>query len=388
MAQIPRGPRRLNTELNRALVGVTGGATRLQTPALVIDLVRFKNNLETMSTHCQTVGVALRPHTKTHKCAAIAKLQIEAGARGICCAKLGEAEAMQTAGIQDILLTSPVVTPSGIDRLLNLNESDTDIFAVVDNPVSGTALNDAARKFSTPLKVLLDLDPGLHRTGMEPGPDALKLAQQLSESAYLDFTGLQMYAGNLMHITLYNERKEQSVAVMETLVHFRNELQQVGIACPVTSGGGTGTFDIDPETGALDELQAGSYPFMDRQYNEIETRLGHHPAFFTSLFVQTTVVSANHDNLITTDAGLKAFATDDKTPELQEGGPQDGRYFFFGDEHGGVRWRTTEVFAVGDWMRVITPHCDPTFNLYDVVHVIEGDTLVDIWPIDARGRSA
>ncbi|MEC9251762.1 MAG: alanine racemase, partial [Pseudomonadota bacterium] len=140
-------------ELNRALVGVTGGAARLQTPALVIDLIRLKNNLETMGTHCQKVGVALRPHTKTHKCAAIAQLQIEAGAQGICCAKLGEAEAMQAAGIQDILVTSPIVTPSSIDRLLSLNESDTDIFAVVDNPVNGTALNDAARKFSTPLKV-------------------------------------------------------------------------------------------------------------------------------------------------------------------------------------------------------------------------------------------
>ena len=264
-----------------------------------------------MSTHCQTVGVALRPHTKTHKCAAIAQLQIEAGARGICCAKLGEAEVMQAAGIHDILLTSPVVTASGIDRLLQLNESGANISAVVDNPLNGKALNDAARKFGTPLKVLLDLDPGLHRTGIEPGPGALKLARQLSESAHLDFTGLQMYAGNLMHITSYNERHDQSVAVMETLVQFRNELQQAGIACPVTSGGGTGTFDIDPETGALDELQAGSYPFMDRQYNEVETRQGDHPAFFTPLFVQTTVVSANRDNLITTDAGLKAFATVD-----------------------------------------------------------------------------
>jgi len=388
MAHIPRGTRHLNAELNRTLVGVTGGAARLQTPALVVDLVRFKNNLETMSTHCQKVGVALRPHTKTHKCAAIAKLQIEAGARGICCAKLGEAEAMQAAGIQDILITSPIVTPSSIDRLLHLNESGANIVVVVDNPENGKALNDAAQKFSTPLKVLLDLDPGLHRTGIEPGPNALQLARQLFDSACLDFAGVQMYAGNLMHIAPFDDRREQSLAAMEMLANFRNELQHAGIACLITSGGGTGTFDIDPETGVLDELQAGSYAFMDRQYNEIETRQGDHPAFFTSLFVQTTVVSANHDNLVTTDAGLKAFATDDKSPELYEGGPQDGRYFFFGDEHGGVRWRTSETFTVGDWMRAVTPHCDPTFNLYDVVHVIEGDTLVDIWPIDARGRSA
>ena len=369
------------------MVGVAGSAAKLQTPALVIDLVRFKNNLETMSTHCQKAGVALRPHAKTHKCSAVAKLQIEAGASGICCAKLGEAEAMRAAGVQDILLTSPVVTPSGIDRLLQLNDSGASIVAVVDNSLNGDALNDAARKFSTPLKVRLDLDPGLHRTGIEPGPSAVKLAQQLSESRHLDFAGLQMYAGNLMHVAPFNERREQSMAVMEKLAGFRNELQQQGIACHITSGGGTGTFDIDPATGALDELQAGSYAFMDRQYNEIETRQSDHPAFFTSLFVQTTVVSTSHDNLVTTDAGLKAFATDDKTPQLHEGGPQDGRYFFFGDEHGGVRWRTSEVLSIGDWMRVITPHCDPTFNLYDVVHVVDGDTLVDIWPIEARGRS-
>ena len=373
--------------MNRALVGVAGSAAKLQTPALVIDLVRFKNNLETMSEHCQKVGITLRPHAKTHKCAAVAKLQIEAGASGICCAKLGEAEAMHAAGIQDILLTSPVVTASGIDRLLRLNESGASVIAVVDNPLNGKALNDAAQEFSARLKVLLDLDPGLHRTGIEPGPSAMNLAQQLSESTHLDFTGLQMYAGNLMHIASFSDRREQSIAVMEKLADFRNELKQLGIACRITSGGGTGTFDIDPETGALDELQAGSYAFMDRQYNEIETKQGGHPEFFTSLFVQTTVVSTSHDNLVTTDAGLKAFATDDKTPQLHEGGPQDGRYFFFGDEHGGVRWRTTEVFAIGDWMRVITPHCDPTFNLYDVVHVVDGDTLVDIWPIEGRGRS-
>ena len=136
---------------------------------------------------------------------------------------------MQAAGIQDILLTSPVVTASGIDRLLRLNERGASVITVVDNPLNGKALNDAAQKFSARLKVLLDLDPGLHRTGIEPGPSAMNLAQQLSESTHLDFTGLQMYAGNLMHIAPFSDRREQSIAVMEKLADFRNELKQLGI---------------------------------------------------------------------------------------------------------------------------------------------------------------
>ena len=240
----------------------------------------------------------------------------------------------------------------------------------------------------TTLDVVLDLDPGLHRTGIEPGETASNIAQSVQASSNLQFRGLQMYAGHLMHVDNFDERRDRSLEVMRQLEAFRGHLADRDIVCDIVSGGGTGTFDIDPAAEVLNELQAGSYLFMDRQYNKIEGNGVDQLPFMTSLFVQTTVVSANHANLVTTDAGLKAFATDDESPVIYENGPQDGRYFFFGDEHGGVRWQGPEDLKIGDWMRAVTPHCDPTFNLYDVVHAVRGNMLVDIWPIDGRGRSA
>ena len=249
-------------------------------------------------------------------------------------------------------------------------------------------LNEAAQAAGQVQDVLLDLDPGLHRTGIEPGPAALALAQQIERCPSLRLRGLQMYAGHLQHVLSYAERRERSLAVLSTLADFRNSMVAQGLPCGILSGGGTGTFDIDPTAQVLSELQAGSYLFMDRQYNALEPRAGSHLPFFTALFVQTRIVSCNRAGLATTDAGLKAFATDDEPPPIHEGGPQGSRYFFFGDEQGGLRWQHDAEVRLGDRVRAVTPHCDPTVNLYDEVHVIRGDELIDIWPIDARGRGA
>ncbi|MGI9325986.1 MAG: DSD1 family PLP-dependent enzyme [Pseudomonadales bacterium] len=374
--------------LNADLIGEPNSAANLQTPALVLELDRFEANLAAMKHHCEEQRIGLRPHSKTHKSIEIARRQIEAGAVGICCAKLGEAEVMSRGGIGDILITSPVVAPAGIERLTALNQLTERLIVVVDHPDNATAIAAAAASAGKPQAVLLDLDPGLHRTGIEPGAAALVLAQQLVNSAAIEFLGLQMYAGNLMHVHSFAERQEKSLAVMAQLAAFRDELERHGLHCEILSGGGTGSFDIDPGAGVLNELQAGSYLFMDRQYNAIEPQKGGSQPFFTSLFVQSRVVSCNRAGLATTDAGLKAFATDDEAPVVYEGGPQDAKYFFFGDEQGGLRWRSEETVTLGDWIRAVTPHCDPTINLYDELHVIRGDRLVDIWSIDARGRGA
>lgn len=377
----------MSEPINADLIGQAGSAAELQTPALVLDLDRFEANLATMTKHCTQAGIGLRPHSKTHKCIEIAKRQLAAGAVGICCAKLGEAEVMIAGGVGQVLLTSPVVAPRGIARLMAANAQAEDLLVVVDNPANARALAAASEQAGKAQSVLLDLDPGLHRTGIEPGPAAIALAQQLVASPHLTFRGLQMYAGNLMHVHDFEERKSRCLAVMASLVAFRAELEALDIHCEIVSGGGTGSFDIDPAAGVLNELQAGSYLFMDRQYNAIAPQHNSHP-FFTSLFVQSRVVSCNRKGLATTDAGLKAFATDDEAPQIYEGGPQEAGYFFFGDEQGGLRWRSDETVQLGDWIRAVTPHCDPTINLYDHLHVIQGERLVDIWTIDARGRGA
>lgn len=372
----------------RALIGKPGSRTAIPTPALVLDLDAFERNVALMVEHCKVNGLSLRPHAKTHKSLAIAKAQIAAGALGQCCAKLGEAEAMAAGGIESILITSPVVTAGGIARLMTLNAKLPDLMVVVDNPENGRALAAAAAEAQRPLKVLVDLDVGLHRTGIRPGPAATDLAELLDAAEFLELRGLQAYAGHLMHIHDFAERREKSLAAMKVLGEQRDALKAKGLCCDIISGGGTGSYNIDPEANVLTELQGGSYIFMDKQYGDLALGNGASFPFATSLSVQMSVVSNNTRNLATTDAGFKSFATDAEPPVLLSGAPEGASYFFFGDEQGGILLPDGAQLPLGSVLTAITPHCDPTVNLYDVYHVVRGDTLVDIWPIEARGRSA
>jgi 3-hydroxy-D-aspartate aldolase len=376
-------------ELNRDLIGAPGGRAMLQTPALVIDLDRLEANIAHMAEHARRHGIALRPHAKTHKCSQIARLQIAAGALGICVAKLGEAEALADAGIDSILITSPVVSERGIDRLMALNARVGELMAVCDNAGVAGRLAQAAAKNGKPLRLLVDIDPGLGRTGIRPGDAAVALVRQIAESAGISFRGLQCYAGQVQHLESPNERRDKSLAAMQELGALRDTLTAMGLAPEILSGGGTGTFDIDPDARVLTELQVGSYIFMDRQYNDVWEKPGGRIPFETSLFVQSTVISANRDGLATTDAGFKSFATDAGSPVIASGAPAGSNYFFFGDEQGGVFYSGADVkLKPGDPVSCIVPHCDPTVNLYDCFHAMRGDSLDAIWPIEARGRSA
>ncbi|MBX3508178.1 MAG: DSD1 family PLP-dependent enzyme [Parvibaculum sp.] len=372
----------------KALIGEPGSRSRIPTPALVLDLDAFERNVARMAEHCKVNGLGLRPHAKTHKSVTVAKAQIAAGALGICCAKLGEAEAMAAGGIESILITSPVVTAQGIERLMTLNAKLPDLMVVVDNPENARALAAAAAEYKRVLKVLVDLDIGLHRTGIRPGDDATELAELLDAAEYLELRGLQAYAGHLMHVHDFAERREKSLAAMKLLGDQRDALKAAGLCCDILTGGGTGTYNIDPEASVLTELQGGSYIFMDKQYHDVALGNGAGFPFETSLFVQMSVVSNNTKNLATTDAGFKSFSTDAEPPKLLSGAPEGAGYFFFGDEQGGILLPDGARLALGATLTAMTPHCDPTVNLYDAYHVVRGDVLVDIWPIEARGRSA
>jgi len=374
--------------LNEDLIGVPGGRWKLQTPALVVDLDVLEGNIARMADHARRHGIALRPHAKTHKSAEIARRQIAAGALGICCAKLGEAEALADVGIESILITSPVVTEGGIARLMALNERIRDLMAVCDDAGIAARLETAARASGKKLKVLVDIDPGLGRTGIRPDR-AMPLVEQVANSADLEYAGLQCYAGQVQHMESPNERRDASLTALKELASLRDALNARGFAPKILSGGGTGTFDIDPDARVLTELQVGSYVFMDRQYNDVWRKPGARPPFETSLFVQTSVISTNRTGLVTTDAGLKAFATDDGVPVIAHGAPSGAQYFFFGDEQGGVIYsEETGKLRHGDAIGCVVPHCDPTVNLYDRYHAVRKDTLEALWPVDARGRSA
>jgi D-serine deaminase-like pyridoxal phosphate-dependent protein len=373
-------------ELNSDLIGVAGGRAKLATPALVVDLDVLERNIAAMAAHARANRIALRPHAKTHKSAEIARRQIAAGALGICAAKLGEAEALADAGIDSILITSPVVTESGIARLMALNVRIPELMAVCDNLAVAKRLAEAAT--AKPLKVMVDIDPGMSRTGINH-ERAPALVRFVAESNTLEYAGLQCYAGNLQHLESPNERRDASLSVMKSLGELRDRLTAEGLAPKIVSGGGTGTFDIDPDARVLTELQVGSYVFMDRQYNEVWRKPEGRVPFETSLFVQTTVISANREGLATTDAGFKAFATDAGAPEIASGAPAGASYFFFGDEQGGILYDSSQArLKPGDVITCVVPHCDPTVNLYDRYHAVRGDVLEAIWPIEARGRSA
>lgn len=370
---------------NAYLVGRAGSRQELDTPALLIDLDALEANILAMADHCKITGQRLRPHTKTHKSVEIARRQVAAGAVGVCCATLGEAEVMGRAGIPGVHISSPVVRPHRIERLMGLNAVADGLSVVADHPDNLAALNAAAEAAGKALTVFIDIDVGSRRTGVPSAQQAVALARQAAEAPGLTYAGIQGYAGGLQHIYDWDERVRKGREVADFLAETRRQLAAAGLEPPVITGGGTGTHDMDWRQGVLNELQAGSYVFLDVDYQRVA-----HPAeaasrFREGLFVQASVVSAAQEDCVTTDGGLKAFATDCGLPELRRGAPAGAAYSFAGDEHGRITFHSGERIGLGAVVECLSPHCDPTVNLYSVYHVVRGDTLVDIWPVDTRG---
>lgn len=373
-------------DLHRDLIGQQGSRLRLNTPVLIIDRDALQRNIEAMAAFARANGLALRPHAKTHKSVEIAKLQLAAGAAGVCCAKLGEAETLAAGGVEDILITSPVVTPQAIERLLRLHGRVKRLSVVTDNPANVDAFVAAASPGSKPLDLLVDVDPGIRRTGVADAEAAVALARQISKTPSLRFAGVQYYCGVQQHIESYADRRAaiaERTAYLETVL---SALRGAGCAPAVVTGGGTGTHRIDAELGVLTELQAGSYVFMDKQYNDCDLDGRGAAAFETALFVDAHVISANSSSMATIDAGFKALSTDGGAPVVVAGAPAGATFVFMGDEHGALI-AADHRFRIGDHVSLAVPHCDPTVNLYDAYHVVRDDVLINIWPVSARGRS-
>jgi len=293
---------------------------------------------------------------------------------------------MAEGGIGSILITSPVVSAPAIARLITLNLGIADLRVTVDNPANVEMLADAARASGKPLLVLVDIDPGIRRTGVASPEAAVKLAKLVASTSSLRLLGVQYYCGREQHVESYVERL---AAIEERTIYLQSivsDLTDVGLPPEVITGGGTGTHRIDARLGAFSELQVGSYVFMDRQYSECDlTGQGDAP-FETSLMIDARVVSANTPGLATIDSGFKSMSTDGGPPTILSGAPSGAAFHFMGDEHGLIVAPDT-TFAIGDVVTLATPHCDPTVNLYDAYHVVRGDTLVDIWRVQGRGRS-
>ena len=371
---------------NETLMGQPGSRAKLMTPALIVDLDALRRNIEAMAVHCRRRGIALRPHAKSQKSARIAQMQVEAGALGVCAATLGEAEAIAGASVPGVLITSPIVAAAKIERLIDLNARADGLKAVADNLDVVDTLSAAAGANGKPLEVLVELDIGARRTGARTPEAAAAVARKVAESNSLVFAGIHAYAGHVQHIEDYAERRAEADRVAKPLAVLTEMLDGRGMPPPIVSGAGTGTHEIDARRGNYTEMQCGSYIFTDVQYNACALRPESRTPFEPSLFVQTTVISSNGDGLAITDGGLKRFATDGPPPEIVRGAPAGSTYRFKGDEHGAaVLPDGASDLPIGAVLECLTPHCDPTVNLYDHYHVVQGDTLVEIWPVDARG---
>ncbi len=372
--------------LHKHLIGRQGSRLALNTPVLVIDRDTLQHNIAAMASFARENGLALRPHAKTHKSVEIARLQMAAGAVGLCCAKLGEAEALAGGGVNNILITSPVVTPQAIERLIALNGRIGDLRVVADNPGNVEALAVAANGAGQTLTVLVDIDPGIRRTGASSPDAALELAARIKAASSLRYAGVQYYCGAQQHIESFADRRAAIADRTAYLQSVIEALSGAGHAPDVVTGGVTGTHRIDAELGVLTELQAGSYVFMDKQYNDCDLDGQGAQPFETSLFVDAHVISANSASMATIDAGFKALSTDGGLPVVIDGAPAGAMFVFMGDEHGALI-APDHMFRIGDHVTLAVPHCDPTVNLYDAYHVVRDGTLIEIWPVSARGRS-
>ena len=371
--------------LAHKLIGAPGSRYQLPTPALVVDEEALEANIARMAERTRG-SVALRPHAKTHKSAWIARKQIAAGAIGVCCAKLGEAESLSAAGVRGILLTSPAADPSMPGRLCDVAVVDPGFICAVDHPDPVTALAAEASRRNTWINVVIDVDVGLMRTGVSGINAALALADLIRQQPSLGLAGVQGYGGHWQHIAGYPARREAVHMGMTVLTGVVDALRNEGHHIEIITGGGTGTVAADLELGVLTELQPGSYVFMDAQYLDALAD-DEDVALQTSLWVASQVVSVNADPIVTVDAGSKAFATDGPAPRPAGDRFAGSTYAFFGDEHGALTRPGGAPVRLGERVEFATPHCDPTVDRYDAYHVVCGDRLVAIVPIDAARAS-
>jgi D-serine deaminase-like pyridoxal phosphate-dependent protein len=365
-----------------AEIGMT--LDEVDTPALIIDLDAFERNLRRLADRVAGSGVRLRAHAKTHKCPVIALKQIELGAVGVCVQKVSEAEAMIYGGVRDVLVTNEVVGRQKLRRLMGL-AGMARLGVCADDPAQLADLEAAAAEAGTAIRVYVEVNMGGNRCGVEPGEPALDLARRIGDLPHLTFGGLQAYHGSAQHLRGWDERQKAIASAVEKAASTRDLLLANGIACDQVTGAGTGTFEFEAGSGVYTELQCGSYIFMDADYGRNFDRDGAPTrAFEPSLFVWATVMSRPAQERAIVDAGLKALAFDSGPPLVWD--EPAATYERASDEHGrlGISAPTNRL-NLGDKVRLVPGHCDPTVNLYDWYVGIRGDRVEALWPITARG---
>ncbi len=360
----------------------------IQTPCLILDLDALERNIRKMGDYARAHGMRHRAHGKMHKSVDVLKLQERlGGAVGVCCQKVSEAEVFVRGGIRDVLVSNQVRDPAKIDRLARLPLRGSRIIVCIDDIANVAELSAGAQRHGTTLECLVEIDCGAGRCGVRTTADVLAIAQAIDAAVGLTFTGIQGYQGAMQHMDSFDDRKAKLDAAIAQVREAVEALTAIGLKPELVSGGGTGSYYFESNSGVFNELQCGSYAFMDADYGRILDRDGtriDQSEWENALFILTSVMSHAKPHLAVVDAGLKAQSVDSGLPVIH--GRTDVTYIKCSDEHGVVD-DPAGALAVNDKLRLIPGHCDPTCNVHDWYVGVRGGKVEVVWPVSARGKA-
>lgn len=360
----------------------------IQTPCLVLDLDALERNIEKMGRFAKEMGVRHRVHGKMHKSVDVAKLQEQlGGACGVCCQKVSEAEVFARGGIKDVLVSNQVRDPAKIDRLARIPKLGARAICCVDDLANVADLSAAAQKHGTTIECLIEIDCGAGRCGVTTTPEVIEIAKAIDAAPGLKFSGIQAYQGAMQHLDSYDERKAKIDIAVAMVKDAVDGLKAEGLECDIVGGGGTGSYYFEGNSGVYNELQCGSYAFMDADYGRILDKNGNRidqGEWENALFILTSVMSHAKADKAICDAGLKAQSVDSGLPFIF--GRTDVQYVKCSDEHGVIA-DPDGVLKVNDKLRLVPGHCDPTCNVHDWYVGVRNGKVETVWPVSARGKA-
>jgi 3-hydroxy-D-aspartate aldolase len=360
----------------------------IQTPCLVLDMDALERNIKKMGDYAAAHGMRHRVHGKMHKSVDVAKLQESfGGAVGVCCQKVSEAEVFARGGIKDILVSNQVRDPRKIARLANLPKLGARTIVCVDDLSNVADLSAAAVKAGTELEVFVEIDCGAGRCGVTTTPAVVEIAKAVEAADNLKFSGIQAYQGAMQHMDSYEDRKAKLDVAIAMVKDAVEGLKAEGILCELVSGGGTGSYYFEANSGVYNELQCGSYAFMDADYGRILDKDGNRidqGEWENAFFILTSVMSHAKQDKAICDAGLKAQSIDSGLPVIY--GRDDVEYVKCSDEHGVIS-DPNGVLKVNDKLRLVPGHCDPTANVHDWYVGVRNGKVEVVWPVSARGKA-
>ena len=360
----------------------------IQTPCLILDLDALERNIKKMGDYARSQGMRHRVHGKMHKSVDVAKLQESLGGScGVCCQKVSEAEVFARGGIKDVLVSNQVRDPAKIDRLARIPKLGARTIVCVDDIANVADLSAAAVKHGTTIECLVEIDCGAGRCGVKTTPEVVAIAKAIDAAPGLKFSGLQAYQGAMQHMDSYDDRKAKIDIAVAMVKDAVDTLKAEGLECDIVGGGGTGSYYFESTSGVYNELQCGSYAFMDADYGRILDKDGKRidqGEWENALFILTSVMSHAKADKAIVDAGLKAQSVDSGLPVIY--GRTDVKYIKCSDEHGVVE-DLQGVLKVNDKLRLVPGHCDPTCNVHDWYVGVRGGKVEVVWPVSARGKA-